>query len=881
MRLASLWVLLLLLSSAEAFASVENGEPGLVLTAPANFTYIETSDDPGHPAYNPGHPNVDVIVVYAVDEWAWPTADRSVHFFLDEDALHPIRMTRAPSGEGVTVTGIPPGLHTLTACLAWREDTSAAWMLVVNQPEEDPHTGDPRYTGTDACTSLTLRVSIIGCNPSAFFNGAYVCDPFQDEATCCVDANPCSVDNCVWTTILDGSGSEYKCRYGPAPASVAYGACCQSDFDCARGERCYQNDKPTISADDGLVNHCYECDRFSRGLDTTCDDGDICTIDTCNDDWFCAHARILSSVGGPCCVSTADCDDKDPCTIDTCAQFNAELGHGYCAFDSAVDLSATELAGIGYASDAFEGCCVPGKEFAYCDEHQVVLDGELVQDACWDVACIGHQCRYGKNLDPLCCTADHECADCAVYDEDGSCAELNACTSDACVEHHCEFSWNPIPPPDADCCQQNEDCVDEDPCTIDWCGTFACLHRVDPLCCVPDAVPPVLCPPDPNPCLAYACSEEAHCELVPNPAHPAPQSCCMTDADCDTGDACTEDACDLGTNTCEHQPVALTGGKPCCNTSLDCFDGDICTDETCVANQCHYGLELIDPSECASGRCCGSGEDLDGDGSADACEVAGSCGLWACMNHCCVSTKALADDACLTDADCDDGDVFSWLRCVDCVCVPQAPVLCDEASDPCDDSKPCTLDACDIKEGRCAYVPVIGCCVANSDCIPALPDPCTNYHCVPSQNICQNTYMPHCCASDDDPKCDDGDGCTSDPCVHGKCRHLTMDPACCESASDCNDGRACTLDACLGGVCVNALRDYAPDGTRCCETSLVCGDPSDVCKEHFCIGNACVSMPVAGCCTESGVLDPSCDDGNPYTYDWCLYGQCRYLPFGP
>ena len=878
--------------AAEAFPLAGDGEPGITLNSPANFTYYETSDDPAHAKYNNNHPNVNVVAVFTVDDWAYPAGNRAVQFFMDEDQFNPIHTTQAPNGTGIALTDIPPGQHTITACLAWRANIGDDWKLVARSQEEDAVTGAALYEGGDSCYSLVVRVSIIGCYPPLFVDGAYVCDPSKGAETCCVDTNPCSVDNCVWSTVSptptdpNQPTSEFKCRFGPAPVDSEYGACCQSEFDCGWGERCYSVDNPDFSDDDGLVNHCYECDRLSPGADASCDNSNACTVDYCGDDWFCQHSPVVSPAGAPCCISISDCDDSDPCTIDTCADFDSGAGHGFCAFTSYQDLSDDELEGMGYAAGAFDRCCVIGKEFEYCNEHQVIVGGELVQDVCWDTVCINNQCRYGQDSDPLCCNTSIECEDCAVYDENGACAEANACTYDNCVDNHCEFSWNPFPPPDADCCQNNVDCIDDDPCTLDWCDNFVCKHELDPLCCVPDADPPILCPADPNVCRAYECNVAGHCDLIPNPAHANPEKCCLEDNDCDDEDACTEDVCNLVTNTCETTPIELTGSKPCCNVTGDCFDSNVCTNEICIANQCRYGTEPVDLEECASGKCCASNDDLNGNGSADACEVAGSCAPWQCKNHCCVETKDLTGDMCLTDNDCDDGDIFTWRKCVDCVCELQPQIVCDADHDNCDDGNPCTEDACDLIQGLCAYVPVSNCCAANTDCIPAVPDPCTNYQCILSQNICQNSYIPNCCDSDDDPKCNDFDVCTEDYCVNGKCRHSTDNPDCCTTAADCDDGRICTQDSCLPNEngndksCVHTVLDESPDGgvTQCCETDLACGQGDVTCTKFFCLNNACEAKPIPLCCSPSGQENTEhCNDNNPCTADWCLHGQCRHL----
>ena len=93
---------------------------------------------------------------------------------------------------------------------------------------------------------------------------------------------------------------------------------------------------------------------------------------------------------------------------------------------------------------------------------------------------------------------------------------------------------------------------------------------------------------------------------------------------------------------------------------------------------------------------------------------------------------AAAQSACLTDAQCADGDLCDGIeRCVAGTCVPPtAPLACD-------DGDPCTIDGCD---------PAAGCSHADVAC------PAT------------------CGLGDDGVRCSDGTACTvDDTCAGGNC----------------------------------------------------------------------------------------------------------------
>jgi hypothetical protein len=92
-------------------------------------------------------------------------------------------------------------------------------------------------------------------------------------------------------------------------------------------------------------------------------------------------------------------------------------------------------------------------------------------------------------------------------------------------------------------------------------------------------------------------------------------------------------------------------------------------------------------------------------------------------------------------------------------------------------------------------------------------------------------------------ECDDGDACTTDACVSGKCTVTAV--------QDCSDGDACTADTCVAGVC-----GHVP---------LVCDD-GDGCTADTCVAGACQSTAI------------DCDDARTCTLDRCVAGACTHTP---
>jgi hypothetical protein len=79
---------------------------------------------------------------------------------------------------------------------------------------------------------------------------------------------------------------------------------------------------------------------------------------------------------------------------------------------------------------------------------------------------------------------------------------------------------------------------------------------------------------------------------------------CTTPAECDDGNACTTDACDVPTGTCSNTAVGDGTG---------CTDGDPCTTDACVGGACRSA-----PDPCSA---CGNAADADGDGVNDGCDA--------------------------------------------------------------------------------------------------------------------------------------------------------------------------------------------------------------------------------------------------------------------
>jgi uncharacterized protein (TIGR03382 family) len=340
----------------------------------------------------------------------------------------------------------------------------------------------------------------------------------------------------------------------------------------------------------------------------------------------------------------------------------------------------------------------------------------------------------GENGAPCTGAADCDSGFCV----DGVCCE-SACAGECQVCNlapagTCQTAPNGTPCPDADLCDGEEtcqsgscqpsaplNCDDQNPCTSDSCSPAeGCLHNPvqNGISCADTNV----------------CNGEEYCL----------DGVCLADEflDCDDGNPCTEDTCDV-TSGCSSQNVSE--GTPCPNDNL--CDGA----EVCIMGNCQTGATL----DCDDQNIC----------TTDQCDpVAG-----------CQHPPAPSQTACEDGNLCTGGDF-----CQAGLCTQGSPVDCG-------DGNLCTQDSCDALSG-CQY--------------EALPDGtncgggmCAEASC--SQGECVSNDPDAC--QDDDPCtldwCDPARGCVFDPAPDGhECGECMMCvESVCVEEPDCevSDGCGC------------------------------------------------------------------------------------------
>ena len=252
---------------------------------------------------------------------------------------------------------------------------------------------------------------------------------------------------------------------------------------------------------------------------------------------------------------------------------------------------------------------------------------------------------------------------------------------------------------------------------------------------------------------------------------------CISSGECDDGDPCTDDYCSKG--ACEALPKA-----DCCKVDGDCDDKLGCTADTCTASgMCNH---TPNGQSCfIDGKCVKKGES--GTNPCEVCEPAKSGTAYT----------AIVGPSCDDGNPCSTGDV-----CVaGGMCVGQPKQGCCLSDVACVTGSACKTGTCNKTTNTCKIVTKPGCCTVDTECAGA-GEACSKTFCDPATNTCNSSALP------DGSSCDDGNGCTlKDACKGGTCQGGT---------TGCNDGNPCTKDACVAGKC-----QHTPTA-NCCAKGACC-----------------------------------------------------------
>ncbi|TNF23713.1 MAG: hypothetical protein EP329_26780 [Deltaproteobacteria bacterium] len=413
---------------------------------------------------------------------------------------------------------------------------------------------------TNSCNPASGCVSVnnnVSCDDGDRCTGNDKCQggACHGVAIACDDGNPCTIDSCDPTVGCKVTNAQngLTCNDGNACTGsdkCQAGGCVGTAISCDDGNPCTADHCLTASgcAHDPLANAtpcsdgslCTGGDKcqagFCVGTTVSCDDGDPCTVESCDPATGCGYADAANGTS---------CSDGDPCTSpDTCQGGECSGGAFVCGCQSNADCASSE------DGDACNGTL-------FCD-----TDGNCKVDPATIVTCTtADPCLIGT-----CNPSDGSCST-APRANGTSCDDGDGCTeNDTCFAGVC----GGVP----------STCDDGNPCTLDACEGNQCVTR--------PAFDGQLCADDGNTCTQDMCLDGV-C------AHPAVANGVACEED---GNTCRADVCDGG--TCTHPPLPDTypcadDGNPCtydrCDGAGACLH--VSNDPAPVsANQCFPVTEL-------------------------------------------------------------------------------------------------------------------------------------------------------------------------------------------------------------------------------------------------------------------------------------------------
>ncbi|MDI1433525.1 hypothetical protein [Polyangium sorediatum] len=353
-----------------------------------------------------------------------------------------------------------------------------------------------------------------------------------------------------------------------------------------------------------------------------------------------------------------------------------------------------------------------------------------------------------------------------------------------------------LPIEDTKACLVNENCDDQNPCTVDVCGN-------DRTC--------VLVPVDDGPMPGQVAGD---CQRVDCVAGAVVTT--NDDADIENdGESCTNDACVMGAPV--HTP-AQNGASCLFGTAQGTCQGGACSVECSAQKPCEDGNPCTeDACNAGAGTCLFT--DLDGLPTPGYVPVPGDC-----LQHICVA----GDDTAVVD----DTDIpVDMNSCTLDVCTMGAatnpPV---SAGEPCEPGKP---EVCDGASG-CVE------CNDPADCGHLPPDD------VCQQRTCDNHVCGQTFAANGTPFSSQAAG----DCMQVVCDGAGATKEIVDDADLPNDDNACTKNVCTNGApsfpseaintaCGAGL--YCDGGGTCvgCNEAAQCDGADDFCKVRTCINNQC------------------------------------------
>ena len=473
------------------------------------------------------------------------------------------------------------------------------------------------------------------------------------EGLLCDDADACTVGSqCV----------EGVCS-GGEPVNCNDGNVCTDD-SCDSTQGCLHENNAAPCTDGDVCTTADQCaeGECAGGPLLVCDDGDVCNgVETCDPGLGCVVGEKLACDDGDACNGQESCHPVEGCVVGeqlVCDDGNDCTGdicvpEGGCVYPNLAGIECDDGDACTQLDLCHDGECV-GSGKPDCE------DGNVCTDNSCDplLGCILYTNTVPCDDGDLCTVGDHchlaGCISAGVM----VCDDGNICTDDSCdAEAGCVFYTNTHP------CDDGNTCTIEDACAGGWCVAGVPVACDDANPCTDDSCDPAMgCSNDDLP-------DETPCSFL-NPQHVCISGQCACQSDCD-GKECGPDGCGGTCGQClpaQHECMdGLCACVPACE-GKECGDdgcGQSCGEcggplELCVEGEC-----ICQPHDCAAlGKACGDWGD--GCGGTVPCGVCGcgeTCDQGACVFHGCEG-KDCGSDGC--GGEC--GVCTPGLDCVDGVC---------------------------------------------------------------------------------------------------------------------------------------------------------------------------------------------------------------------
>lgn len=619
-----------------------------------------------------------------------------------------------------------------------------------------------------------------------------------------------------------GVEQNLSCKCSVAVCDAVLGVCVANPTSSTTCVTCDQCKQACASRDacDGVTTSCtrdasgnISCNRPI----TSCDDGSICTKDSCNiNTGACEHSFIKSDA----CLETCE-SDNDCIKWAVASNLDKQCQTARC---DKVKKSCIVVDEIDQSK-----CPNPRKTCKLCTPRN---------------ACETAKCFYDKNGMPACKRTSRSC-------NDG-----NICTKDSCnlTTGKCEhvFEKSSV----CTYCKENLDCKAwgvslklDSICKEAVCDTLRnfCIVKDQNKVCTP---PPCTNCVAANKCETVACSFDST----------GKPHCARRKMICNDNDDCTNDTCDAATGKCVYTPVT---SQTCtkCQFDVDCKSwgenlklASVCREAYCNAKgKCRSRISE-NQAKCKNTLICDKCLPVTRCDQASC--VVGESGVATCVHKqiSCDDGNSCTQDYCdTTTGSCVHNPIKSAV-CTGCKtdtdCAQYA--LDQKLSSKCQTAF-CSENFCSSKaspdQTACAAIPVCPQCNAT---------PCDEAEC-----LFDDDGFPYC--KSNVKSCDDGNKCTVDKCdsltgdcVHtffksSQCQACHMPTDCAKWAIDQNLAASCKVAVChpLGFCEVEAAKDTSKcPQTTTCSKDLDCNDwatksnLAEQCLTAYCDSGSCKSKPI-------------------------------------